>query len=300
MSGYEVNYIDHLTKSQNDGSEESDESDESKESECLNKFVCPITGENYDPRDFGRSISLIRDARPATVAEIDELKSMGYAFGSVTPTIHVADLYSLDAIYEWIIVNKKTHPISRKVFTQNEIDRIADRYTNRHIYNVNYDKLTLQSMLVDIIEHIKTKSLDTKSDQYRILKCHLKPQYLQNYVEISREDLVTSFITKEEGAPSWVVRPSKYKGFDYGKTSDGKLFEMTEYTACSSINMSKVIFHYLHEKIFSYGYYMCSGIYVDGVLDKQRKSPYTTYFDLLVSTLVIMESKGVNINLPKN
>ena len=68
MSSYEVHYIDNLTKTQNDGSEES---------ESLNKFVCPITGENYDPRDFGRSISLIRDARPATIAEIDELKTMG-------------------------------------------------------------------------------------------------------------------------------------------------------------------------------------------------------------------------------
>lgn len=280
-------------------------------SNSVNKLPIPIPKSKPIPipipiSSHNMTVSVIRNVRSATIQEHTTLISLGYP----KPIeglfeIHVADVFEIEAAKKWFCDKNKTHPISKKDIGPIAKSRIKFRFDNQeHFQNIPSDN-DITIAFNQYLWALVNGKLDFTSKNITMLRCHLEPEKLTNFFYMNREqaqDRVLKTKTYRFG-PSWIIRPSKFKGYKFALDHDGKFYPITEYIAITFINEKNGEFvSELIEKVYSCGYYNCHGTYIKNSLDYKQGTGHCCFFDVLHKVLINLFKKhacnvrNININ----
>ena len=262
--------------------------------------LCPITYSEIDSKNLSESITIINSKQQLTSDEEEKLQKENYIFKSGTGTCSHVVVYDIDSAYEWFITRDKSDPTSRRELSQDEKSRIIFRYNMKKYYSQNPTPDIISKLFSKYVDHLKLSHIietDLNTDEFKILKCHLTPEHLPNYMNVSREDAQSILLNAlfNNDPFSWIIRPSKYKGSEFVKREDGTIHPMSEYYVITYYDQnSNQFYNHLIEKIYSCGWYTGTGSYQKStktnidVLDHNRIKWYPTFFDILKSKLLDM------------
>ena len=264
--------------------------------------ICPITKVKLDASDLAMTISVIRDVREAYEHEHEILALLGYP----TPVeenkfeIHIADVFEINAAKRWFCDRHGYHPISRKNINPIVKSRIEFRFKYQDQLKVIPPKEVINDAFNKYLHSIVNGKFDLTSDYIILLRCHLRPEDMPNFLYVNREQaqdiifeaknnsvikLPVKLPVKRPGL-SWIIRPSNFKGYKFALDHDGHFYPMTEYVAITYIDgITGEFRNQLFEKVFSCGYYDCSGAYINESLDYKQGRGYPCFFDILHDTL---------------
>lgn len=282
-------YLKHLNSLNTEDIEDMKDTETIEHKSEDKKFaICPIVLNEIDALNKASTISIIRNSRDANEIETNELKKIYPEPLTGKFQIHIADVFDLEAAYKWFYVMKQNHPASRKDIGDVARNRIATRYEFRRYLNEIYSRDVLINLFKQYLIAIINGTNSELMYVAVLLCCHLEPEMLPNFFNVDRqqaEEMVSE--NKEKGyGPTWIVRPSKFKGYSFAKMSNGQFYPMSEFYVVTWIDETTGSFsHDLFEKVFSCGYYTGKGSYVGESLNYDRAMGYPCFMDLLCALL---------------
>jgi hypothetical protein len=247
--------------------------------------ICPITLTGIDAKDLTSAITVITDSCPISETDRATLKAMQF----IVPrhkniTIHHVSTYGLADAKHWFIDRRGQEPKSRRHLDQNELNRISFRYRFREVLARIPAREKLQDLFILYCRDLVAETVDVNSENFILLRCHLTPEIMPNFFPLERKEAETTIsraVTSGRGL-RWIVRPSKFKGYDFARDNQGNLYRMTEYMALTYHDPGRQKYnHILIEKIFSKGYFLGGGQCHGQVLDYVRGEGAVCFFDIL-------------------
>lgn len=263
--------------------------------------ICPIAQSEIDARDPASTISVISST---TTLGPDDRALIG-AMGFIIPpdkeiTCHHADSYALDAANEWFVNKQGTHPLTRRVLTTDERDRIKFRADMQNFIKLEVSEKDIREMFTQYTEELATNTVCVNSDTFVMLRCHLAPEMLPNFFKFTREEAQDYLQkSKTDGKNiSWVARPSKFKGYEFAKDGNSRFYPMVEYTVITSFDSVTGNFRNdLMEKVFSRGYYRSSGSWNGDAFNLERSRGAPCFFDLLHNILKQIHKDSCDVRM---
>ena len=254
--------------------------------------VCPITQSNMDATDPASAISIITNTQTLSLNDKVILKTMGFLIPLEKEVVcHHVDTYDLESAYQWFVVNRGVHPLSRRVLTVDERNRIKFRAEMRDQIRIEVSDSEIHKMFSYYTENIHNMNSET----HIMLRCHLVPEKLPNYFDFTREE-AQEYLRKSK--ITWVARPSKFKGYEFAKDANSQFYPMVEYTAITSYDSATREFrHDLIEKFFSRGYYRGGGQWYGDDFDLERAQGAPCFFDVLHNVMKQIHTQTCDIRV---
>lgn len=285
-----VVYTAHL----NQLNKESNESNESTEELCA---ICPIMHTGIDALDISSTVSVIRDTRSANIQEHENIIQLAYPQPTIGEfEIHMVDVFEINAAKFWFCDKNGVHPVSRNDISPVAKSRIKMRFDFQEYFKIIPSVNSIINAFNEYLYLLVQNKVDLTSDIIMMLRCHLKPEDMMNFFYMTREQAYIRILKTQQdrSGPTWIIRPSRFKGYKFALNHDGKFYPMTEYFAITYMNEIKGEFgSELIEKVFSCGYYKGHGVYVNDSLNYVRTKGYPCFFDVLHTILMPLHKKSI-------
>ena len=265
--------------------------------------ICPISQSEINAKDISSTISVISNTSVVSEVNIAKLITQGFVIVQSTNPIlcHHVDTFDLNDAKKWFIDVRGVHPMTRRVLTDDERDRIEFRFATQEFQRLNVSDYDITILFTKYLSHLMTGEQDTTTDDFTILRCHMSPEKLPNYFYMTREqaeDKINSAIDSQNPF-LWIARPSAFKGYEFAMDANGIYYPMVEYTVISVIDNDQKFSHNLIEKIYSKGFYNGFGSYVRAgsskTLNLERGDSYPCFFDSLHVILKCLVIKGIDV-----
>jgi hypothetical protein len=261
--------------------------------------ICPITLEKING-EIHEFVTIISNSVDLSDKDREKLIESGYTLPEKTGTCHYVVTYNIEAAYIWFVLRKMADPISRRYLDNSELNRIEFRYSMSNYLKQQPSTQDLKNMFDHYIYNFIHRN-DQIGNELALLRCHMVPSMFPNFMNISRQQakeiLLKAKMKYPEQSPSWIIRPSEYKGTEFVRDNDGTLIPMSEYIVISYFSrISNNVEHILIEKIYSKGYFRSSGDYHGHTLEILRGEGFVCLFDIVHSILLKIKDE-INIGM---
>ena len=253
--------------------------------------TCIICFNQFNTNNKGDSISIISGTSDINDTSENILVEKFDIIRGTVKNYNYMKIYCINCAYEWFVNKNGKVPETNRELTEIERERIIFRRENSHYFLRQLNEKDAKKYVNDLFNKLLDKNNDINiiknSDEYKFIRCHATPKMFPNYHEINREESEILLKNVGKDAIKLLIRPSKFKGYDFVREYDDEYYHMTEYTVISFCNKkTNEINHTLIEKYYGKCYYNVDGYYDNlNILHFNRGEKFDTFFDVFVSNI---------------